>query len=234
VTPAERVAAVQARIAAAAHRAGRDPSEVKLVAVSKTFAAGAVAELASLGLGRFGENRVQEALQKIPEVQKLTGEKLEWHLIGSLQRNKAARAARVFDCIHSVDRAELALELERAARAAARRLRVLAQVNVDAEPQKGGAPAALLPELVACLDACPHLELGGLMAVPRACADPEAVRPSFARLRALLDEVNRSRAPAARLRELSMGMSADFEVAIEEGATLVRIGTALFGERERA
>jgi hypothetical protein len=231
---AARLGAVQARIAAAACRAGRDPDEVVLIAVSKTFEAASVAELAGLGVRRFGENRIQEALEKIPAVQELTVLELEWHLIGGLQRNKAARAARTFDWIHSADRPALVLELERAAAGRARPLRLLAQVNVDAEPQKGGASPSELAALVACIDSCPNLSLAGLMAIPRACADPEEVRPSFARLRALLDETNRTRAPGARLRELSMGMSGDFEVAIEEGATLVRIGTAIFGERTRA
>jgi pyridoxal phosphate enzyme (YggS family) len=228
---APRIADVRDRIAAAARRAGREIAEVTLVAVSKSFGAERVAELSALGVRDFGENRLQEALQKIPQVQLLTDAELEWHMIGGLQRNKAAAAARLFAWIHSVDRPVLALELERGAAQRTLPLRVLAQVNVDAEPQKGGVPPAGLAELVACIDACPHLALVGLMAIPRACADPEEVRPSFARLRALLDETNRTRAPEARLAHLSMGMSGDFEVAIEEGATLVRVGTAIFGER---
>jgi hypothetical protein len=228
---AARLAQVQSRSAAAARRAGRDPAEVTLVAVSKTFPARRVAELAALGVRHFGENRVQEALEKIEAVQALTGLDLEWHMIGGLQRNKAAAAARAFAWIHSLDRPGLALELERAAARRTVPLRVLAQVNVDAEPQKSGVTPAGLAELVACIDACPHLALQGLMAIPRACADPEEVRPSFARLRALLGDINRTRAPDARLPHLSMGMSGDFEVAIEDGASLVRIGTAIFGER---
>jgi len=231
---AARLAAVQARIAAAARRAGRDPGAVRLVAVSKTVAAPRVAEGAALGLRHLGENRVQEAAEKMHAVRALTDLDLEWHLIGALQRNKAARAARAFDWIHSLDRPELALDLERAATERAAPLRVLAQVNIDAEPQKAGAPPSALRELVACIDRCPHLELRGLMAIPRACADPEEVRPSFARLRALLEDLDRGRDESVGLRELSMGMSADFEIAIEEGATLVRIGTAIFGERSQA
>jgi pyridoxal phosphate enzyme (YggS family) len=231
---AERLAEVRERIASAARRAGRRSEDVALVAVSKTVEPERIARAAALGMGIFGENRVQDAQRKIPEVRALAGRPLEWHCIGSLQRNKAARAAGLFDCIQSVDRESLALELERAAALRPERLRVLVQVNVDAEPQKGGVPASELPALVAALDACPHLALEGLMAVPRACNDPEEVRPSFARMRELLESLNRTRAPAARLHRLSMGMSADFEVAIEEGATLVRVGTAIFGKRSQA
>jgi hypothetical protein len=230
---AARLASVQQRIAAAARRAGRRPEDVALLAVAKTVEPQRIAQAAALGVDRFGENRVQEAQFKIPQVRALAGRPLEWHCIGGLQRNKAARAAELFDCIESVDRAELAAALERAALRRTTRLRVLAQVNVDEEPQKGGARPSELPELVAALEACPHLALEGLMAIPRACNDPEEVRPSFARMRELLDTLNRTRAPEARLNQLSMGMSADFEVAIEEGATLVRVGTAIFGERSQ-
>jgi pyridoxal phosphate enzyme (YggS family) len=228
---AARLADVRERIAAAARRAGRLPGDVALVAVSKSVEPERIAHVAALGVTVFGENRVQEAQRKIPQVQALAGQPLEWHCIGSLQRNKAARAAELFDCVQSVDRQSLALELERAAALRAERLRVLVQVNIDAEPQKGGVPASELPALVEALDACPHLALHGLMAVPRACNDPEEVRPSFARMRELLETLNRPRPPAARLHELSMGMSADYEIAIEEGATLIRVGTAIFGER---
>jgi hypothetical protein len=229
---AARVAEVRGRIEAAARRAGRDPSGVRLMAVSKGFGVEAIARAHAAGLRCFGENRVQEAAAKIPQVQQLLGETLEWHFIGPLQRNKARRAAGLFDAIHSVDRPALAAELDGAARGRARRLPVLAQVNIDAEPQKSGVLPSDLPRLIEAIDACDALELIGLMAIPRACADPEKVRPSFARLRALRDELS-ARRPASRpLRELSMGMSADFEVAIEEGATWVRIGTAIFGERK--
>lgn len=230
---AGRLALVQQRIAAAAHRAGRRSEDVALIAVSKTVEPTRIAALAALGVRRFGENRVQEAQRKIPELRTRCSEPLEWHCIGGLQRNKAARAAGLFDCIESVDRVELARELEGAAGQHPTPLRVLAQVNIDREPQKGGVDPSALPELVGAIDACPHLALEGLMAIPRACNDPEEVRPSFARMRELLDQINRTRAPAARLHALSMGMSADFEVAIEEGATWVRVGTAIFGERSQ-
>jgi len=228
---AERLAAIRARIDASARKAGRAPADVKLLAVSKTQPPEAVLEAVRAGVRAFGENRVQEAEDKIPAVRALTPEPLEWHLIGSLQRNKAARAAALCDVIHSLDRAPLAAALEREAAKLGRHLRVLAQVNVDAEPQKGGCAPDELPALARAVDDAPHLSLVGLMAIPRPCADPEGMRPSFARMRALLEDLNRSR--STPLRELSMGMSDDFEVAIEEGATWLRIGTALFGARHQ-
>lgn len=221
---AERLRAVRERIDAAARRAGRDPAQVQLLAVSKTFPARAVLEAADAGQRCFAENRVQEAEAKIPEV----GRDLEWHLVGALQRNKARRAVELFDVIHSVDRPQLAHALQRAADAAGRRPRVLLQVNLDAEDQKSGAAPEALGALLDAVRACPALVPSGLMTIPRACDDPEEVRPSFARLAELAREL---RATEPRLVELSMGMSADFEVAVEEGATLVRVGTAIFGTR---
>jgi hypothetical protein len=176
---------------------------------------------------------VQEAESKIEALRALSRESLEWHLIGGLQRNKAKRAAALCDVIQSLDRPELAQALEREAAALGRRLRVFLQVNVDREPQKGGCDPDQVTPLARAVEACPHLELVGLMAIPRACEDPEEVRPSFARLRGLLGELNRARGDSRPLAELSMGMTGDFEVAVEEGATWLRIGTALFGEREK-
>lgn len=222
---AQRLAAIRERIARAARRAGREPDDVALLAVSKTFPASAVREAAAAGQRRFAENRVQEAAAKIPELD--AG--LEWHLVGPLQRNKARRAVELFDVIHSLDRPELALALQRAARESGRTPRVLLQVNVDREPQKAGVEPDAAAELLATLRQCPELRPVGLMAIPRACSDPEEVRPSFARLRTLRDSL---RVDEPRLVELSMGMSADFEVAIEEGSTCVRIGTAIFGARK--
>jgi hypothetical protein len=158
---------------------------------------------------------------------------VEWHFIGPLQRNKARRAVELFDVIESVDRASLARELAQAARALGRRPRILLQVNVDAEPQKAGVPPGGLTDLLETVDALPDLEPVGLMAIPRAASDPEQSRPAFARLRELLEKTNAGRDPSHRLAELSMGMSADFEVAIEEGATWVRVGSAIFGERTK-
>jgi hypothetical protein len=230
---AARLRDVRARIGAAARAAGRDPASVRLLAVTKTQTPERVAEAARLGLRAFGENRVQEAEAKIEAVRRLTSEPLEWHLIGTLQRNKVKRAAALCDVIQSVDRASLVESLEREAGALGRRLRVFLQVNVDDEPQKGGCAPAELPDLARLVEASPHLELVGLMAIPRACEDPEEVRPSFSRLRELLAGLNRGRGGAPPLRELSMGMSSDFEVAVSEGATWLRLGTVLFGEREK-
>jgi pyridoxal phosphate enzyme (YggS family) len=228
---AERLRAVHERIEGAARRAGRDPGEVQLVAVSKTFGPELVLEAIAAGVRTLGENRVQEAAKKIPEIRAGSDAAIEWHLIGALQRNKARRAVELFDVIESVDRAPLVEAIAHAASALGRRLRVLLQVNLEDETQKAGARPEDAPALLAQVDAHPELEPVGLMAIPRLAPDPEKTRPSFARLRELRDALNRDRAPERRLRELSMGMSADFEVAIEEGATWVRIGTAIFGQR---
>jgi pyridoxal phosphate enzyme (YggS family) len=229
----DRLDDVRARIAGAARRAGRDPAQVRLVAVSKTFPAARVVEAIAAGIDRIGENRVQEASDKIPEVRAAVHAAVEWHFIGGLQRNKARRAVELFDVIESVDRASLARELAKAARALGRRPRILLQVNVDAEPQKAGVSPRDLPDLLDAVDALPDLEPVGLMAIPRPASDPEQVRPAFARLRELLETLNAGRDASRQLAELSMGMSADFEVAIEEGASWIRVGSAIFGERAR-
>ena len=222
---ARRLADVRARIAAAAKRAGRDPDEIALVGVSKRHPPEAVAAAARAGLTRFGENFVQEARGKIPKVQGLP---LSWHFVGRLQRNKARLAAEIFAWVESLDRAPLADALDRGAAEHGRELTVLLQVNLSGEPQKGGAPPEELPALLEHCRGLAHLRVRGLMTVPALGEDPEAVRPTFARLRELRDcQEDRQSLP-----ELSMGMSADFEVAIEEGATLVRVGTAIFGPRE--
>lgn len=228
----ERIASLRARIDAAARKGGRAPERVKILAVSKTFPVGRVVDAAAAGLADFGENRVQEASEKIPEANaRVSG--LRWHLVGQLQRNKARRAAELFDLVHSLDRTSLAEALSRAAEAAEKRLCVLLQINVDEEGQKGGAAPGEAAELLAVVDRLPGLQPIGLMAIPRTCDDPERVRPSFARLRCLLDDLNRGRPEEAQLEELSMGMSADFEVAVQEGATWIRIGTGIFGERSK-
>ncbi len=229
---AARVEALRKRVELAARAAGRDPGSVRLLAVSKTFPARCVLEAVEAGLRCFGENRVQEADTKIPELRTATEVTLDWHLVGQLQRNKAQRAVELFDWIHSVDRPALAAALERHAEALGRRPRVLLQVNIDEEGQKGGVRPGDVASLAEQVGALPHLELVGLMTIPRACEDPEEVRPSFASLRELLEEINRQRSADKQLSELSMGMSADFEVAIQEGATWIRIGTAIFGERQ--
>ena len=235
----ERLRQVRERIAAAAQRSRRSADAVRLIAVSKTFPAERVVEAFTAGQRAFGENRVQEALAKIPAVAEalLAGESPpavfpEWHLIGPLQRNKVRRAVEVFDVIQSVDRPELARAIDRAAAAAGRRARVLIQVNVDREPQKAGVAPEQAVALLRCVRDCTALEPRGLMAIPRACSDPEQVRPSFSRLRELLGELQAAEPDLRGFQELSMGMSADFEVAIEEGATQVRVGTAVFGRRD--
>jgi pyridoxal phosphate enzyme (YggS family) len=230
---AARLAAVSERIARAAARAGRRADEVTLVGVAKRHPAEAVAAAAAAGLVHVGESFVQEARAKIPRVAELRGPlaaPLVWHFVGRLQTNKAKLAATLFDAVDSVDRAELAHALDRHAAALGRTLDVLIQVNVSGEAQKGGAAPDALGELAAVVGGCAQLRLRGLMTVPAASEDPEAARPAFARLRELRDALCRS-APGLTLPELSMGMSADLEVAVEEGATIVRVGTALFGPR---
>jgi hypothetical protein len=231
---AARLAAVRARIDAAARRAGRAPGEVTLGGVAKRMPAPRVAAAVRAGLADVAENYVQEAREKIPAVTEALGPGAtlpRWHFIGRLQRNKAHLAAALFDVVHSVDRVELARELDRRAGLAGRRLAVFLQASLCGEPQKGGAPPEALPALVEAFTALPHLDLVGLMTVPRDDEDPEAARPAFGALRALLAEL-RTEPGGAGLRALSMGMSADFEVAIAEGATHVRVGTAIFGPRE--
>jgi pyridoxal phosphate enzyme (YggS family) len=227
---AARLAALRARIVAAAKRAGRDPREVTLIGVAKKHGAEAVAEAVAAGVRDVGENFAQEAREKIPRVHELLAARRvalpRWHFLGQLQRNKARLVVPLFDCMQTVDRLDLAQELSRRAEAAGKTLDVLLQVNVDAEPQKGGCEPAELRALHAAVSSLAALSVRGLMAIPEPVAD---MRPAFARLRALRDEL--SRASGAELSMLSMGMSDDFESAIAEGATHVRIGTALFGSR---
>ncbi len=230
---AARLAAVRERIARAAARAGRSSEEITLVGVSKQQPAEAVAALVAAGLAHCGENFVQEAREKIPRVVSLIGAHEpapRWHFIGRLQRNKAKLAAELFDVVEAVDRQELAEALSTHAAAAGRTLAVLLQVNVSGEVQKGGAALSALAPLAHAVARLPALRLVGLMTVPAASEQPEATRPAFAQLRRLRDALQRG-APELALPELSMGMSADFEVAIEEGATIVRVGSALFGPR---
>ena len=228
---AERLAEVRERIAAAAARAGRSADPIQLVGVSKRFPASDVVAAVRAGLGAVGENYMQEALAKWPEVcAALETEGLappRFHFVGRLQRNKARLAVAHFDVVETLDRAALGAELDRRAAAAGRRLTVFLQVDVSDEPQKGGVSPQELPALVEASAAWSQLEVAGLMAIPAAAADP---RPAFARLRALRDQL-RAKPGGAGLRELSMGMSGDFEQAIEEGATVVRVGTAIFGQR---
>ncbi len=215
----ERLAAVRARIEAAAERAHRDPADIALLAVTKLFPAAAVAEAYALGLREFGENYVQEFAGKAPELRGLPGAR--FHLIGHLQSNKSGLAAELFDVVQTVDSAKLARRLE----SAGRKLEAMLEVKLSSEAAKSGADPAALPELIAAVRECPHLTLTGLMTMPPWSEDPEAARPHFRRLRELAERHG--------LRGLSMGMSHDLETAIEEGATCVRVGTALFGARNK-
>jgi len=226
---AARFAGVKAIVAAAAEKCGRDPSEISLIAISKTHSASVVKELIALGARDLGENRVQEAETKIPEV----GQKgVRWHLVGHLQANKARKALGLFDVIHSLDSTELARRLDRLCVEIGREsLPLLIQVDLGHEETKSGVDEKELPQLVETVQKLAHLELIGLMTLPPFFEDPKQARPYFRRLRELRDDLARGGAFGERGGELSMGMTNDFGVAIEEGATMVRIGTAIFGER---
>jgi pyridoxal phosphate enzyme (YggS family) len=224
-----RLADIRERMARAAERAGRSPDDVRLVAVSKTYSVDDVRAAAAAGQRDFGENRVQEALDKIDAARDL---RVRWHLVGHLQSNKARRAAVPFACIHSIDRADLLDAVDRAAADAGTAPDILVQVDLAGEPTKHGAAVDAVRGLVERAAACRAVRLVGLMVLPPWLDDPEGVRPYFRSLRELRDRLCADGVPAAVLRELSMGMSHDFEVAIEEGATLVRVGTAIFGRRQ--
>jgi pyridoxal phosphate enzyme (YggS family) len=228
---AKNLEAVRRRIDAAAQRAGRRATDITLVAVSKTFPAEDVRAAAAAGVRSFGENRVQEGLQKIEILGDLG---LDWHLIGHLQSNKARRAAAAFSWIESVDSLELLDKLDRGARESGTRPRVLVQVDLAHETTKHGAEAEAAASLVAAALDRDALDLRGLMIVPPIPESPDDSRPWFRQLRELRDTLVGDGVPADRLAELSMGMSHDFEVAIEEGATIVRVGTAIFGSRVHA
>lgn len=225
-TIASRLVGLRERMANAAVKAGRDPAEVDLVAVSKTHSAEAVGEAMEAGQRVFGENRVQEFLAKIP----LVPASAEWHFIGHLQKNKIRKVLPLAALIHGVDSLELAQAIDRVAGELGVRPRILLEVNVAGEDSKFGFAPDAVTSQIALILALPHLQVEGLMTVPPPTADPESVRPYFVRLRELRDAL--AAKSATPLPVLSMGMSGDFEVAIEEGATLVRVGTALFGGRE--
>ncbi len=219
---ATNFSAVRERIDRTARRVGRDPSAIKLVTVSKTHSSDVVREAIEAGITTFGENKVQEAEGKIGEI----GRGVEWHLIGHLQSNKARRAVELFDVIESLDSLELARRLERICDEEGRDdLPVFVQVDLAGETTKSGVAESELPQLAGYLQNCKHLQFKGLMILPPFFDDPEMTRPYFQRLRAIRDRI----LPGG---ELSMGMTNDFEVAIEEGATVVRVGTAIFGMRE--
>jgi PLP dependent protein len=230
---ADNIARVQEQIAAAARRAGRDPKEITLVGVSKTFPVEAVREAYAAGLRVFGENRVQEFAGKADALRDLHDAK--WHLIGHLQTNKAAKAAELFDAVDSVDSARMAEKLNASAANAGKVLSVLIEINVGGEQAKSGlAPGSA--DLEQILQSAPQwgsLKIQGLMTVPPYTEDPEGSRPYLRKLRQIRDGIAARRPPQIDTAVLSMGMSHDFEVAIEEGSTCVRVGTAIFGERRK-
>ncbi|MBN2283065.1 MAG: YggS family pyridoxal phosphate-dependent enzyme [Deltaproteobacteria bacterium] len=223
----ENIQLVREKITEAALRSGRDPSEVRLMAVTKTVDDERIQKAITCGIDIIGENYVQEARRKIEK----TGHSVEWHMIGHLQSNKAKYAVKLFDMIHSVDRLSLARELDRRSGAAGVVTRILIEVNTSGEETKSGAvPAGVIP-LIGEISTMEHLSIRGLMTMPAWYDDPEKARPSFIVLRELRDRIAECDMPNVRMDELSMGMTDDFPVAVEEGATIVRIGRAIFGER---
>jgi len=223
----ENVRRTRERIAEAALKKGRDPSGVRLMAVTKTVEDARIVEAVSAGVDILGENYVQEAKRKIETL----GIKVEWHLIGHLQSNKARYAVRLFDMIHSVDRLNLAEELDRRSGLAGAVTPILIQVSVSGEITKGGVPVEDALALVREVARLEHLSVRGLMTMPPWFEDPEEARPYFRALRELGDRVREAAFPGVSMDELSMGMTQDYEVAVEEGSTIVRIGRALFGDR---
>lgn len=229
---AENVAAIRERIARAAARVGRLPESVTLMAVSKTVEPERIRQAYAAGLRVFGENRVQEFQDKSDA---LTLEGAEWHLIGHLQSNKANKAAEIFHAVDSLDSLRLAERLDRAAQAAGKVLPVLVEINVGGEESKTGVPldSPELEVLLRGMEKLDHVQVRGLMAVPPLASHPEAMRPYFRLLRDLRDSIASRRMSRLQMDVLSMGMSHDFEVAVEEGSTCVRVGTAIFGERPK-
>lgn len=225
---AENIREIKQRIAHAALESGRDPVTVQLVAVSKTKPAAAIAEAFNCGQLIFGENYVQELVAKVAELPS----EISWHFIGHLQSNKVRQIAGLVDMIHSVDRLSLAREIDRQWGLLGKSCEILIQVNIASEATKSGTSSEELLDLVREVAALPNVRIKGLMTMPPFFDDPDAARPYFAALRVLAREVEKEEIAGVEMRELSMGMSGDFEVAIGEGATLVRVGSALFGERD--
>jgi pyridoxal phosphate enzyme (YggS family) len=228
---ADNISRLHERIRTAAQRAGRDAEQITLMAVTKTFPAGRVREAYEAGLRIFGENRVQEFAGKVDALRDLHNAR--WHLIGHLQNNKANKAAELFPAVDSIDSLRLAEKLNAAAQKLGKRIEVLIEINIAGESAKSGVPPNS-PELEQLLGAAPRLtslDVRGLMTVPPFTEDPEAARPYFRKLRELRDQIARQKYESVQMDVLSIGMSHDFEVAIEEGSTCVRIGTAIFGER---
>lgn len=230
---ADNIAAIRRRIHTAAQRAGRDPKEIVLMTVTKTHPPEKIRQAYDAGIRLFGENRVQEFASKVGELAGLAGS--EWHMIGHLQSNKAAKGVELFGAVDSVDSLRLAEKLNSAAKAQNKRVPVLIEINVGGEDAKTGvAPESReLEDLLLAADRLSTLEFRGLMTVPPYTEDPQAARPYFRKLGAIRDVIVRRQLPAVSMGVLSMGMSHDFEVAIEEGSTCVRVGSAIFGERTR-
>lgn len=230
MTIRENIARVEGRIAAAARRAGRSPADVLLVAVTKRFPADRINEAIEAGVKAIGENRVQEAEAKWPDL--LPGP--ERHLVGRLQRNKAGKAAELFDRVQSIDGEKLAHALSRRAEGAGRRIPVLVEVNVSGEETKGGVDPAGARPLIEAIADLPGIVVDGLMTIGPLTEDPERIRRAFRSLRELFEGLREDPVPGAAMVHLSMGMTGDYEIAVEEGATMVRLGTALFGPRPDA
>ena len=230
---ADNIADTRERIAVAARRAGRDPSSVTLMAVSKTFPVESIRDAYAADIRAFGENKVQEFTGKADSLRGLTD--AQWHFIGHLQSNKAAKAVELFDAVDSVDSVKLAERLNGAAEAAGKKMSVLIEINVGGEEAKSGlAPKSEeLDRILSNAAQWKNLSIQGLMTVPPYADDREQTRPFFRQLRVLRDEIAARSLPAVSMGVLSMGMSHDFEVAIEEGSTCVRVGTAIFGERQK-
>jgi pyridoxal phosphate enzyme (YggS family) len=224
---ASNIKNIRQRMTDAAERSGRNPKDIHLMAVSKTVPPDSIREALNAGITWFGENYVQEAREKIPAV----GENASWHMIGHLQTNKVKYVVHLFDWIHSVDRIELARELDRRSAQNQRTLKVLIEVNVSGEASKNGVEPSRVLELVRQISVLPNLNVQGLMTMPPFFENPEDARPYFIALRRLRDEIAGDTIPGVQMKELSMGMTGDFEVAIEEGATIIRVGRAIFGER---
>jgi pyridoxal phosphate enzyme (YggS family) len=231
---AANVSLIQERIAAAARRSGRPLGEIALMAVSKTQSPERIREAYDAGQRLFGENRVQEFAEKAAALSDLR--RAEWHMIGHLQTNKSAKAVELFRTVDSVDSLKLAEKLDAAARTLGRKLEVLVEINVGGEAAKSGVPpnAAALEELLLAAPRLEALAFRGLMTVPPFTDDPEGARPYFRKLRELRDTIAARKLPDVAVSQLSMGMSHDFEVAIEEGSSCVRVGTAIFGQRAKA
>ncbi len=225
---AQRVQSVLTKVRSAAEKAGRPAGAVRLVAATKTVSIEHIAEGVRAGLSILGENRVQEALSKITA---FTQTPVQWHFIGHLQRRKVRSVMGLFDLIHSVDSLELAQEIDRRAGETGRQQNVLLEVNIGKEPTKSGFSPDDVVRLVPTMAQFSHTRIKGLMAIPPPTADPDSARPYFRQLRDLARQVAALDVPTVRMDELSMGMSSDYEVAIEEGATLVRVGSAIFGAR---